>query len=62
MTTENPFFLALTLILSADKDLFEIVGLSVTVSGLSASLALITGVPLGALIAHAAFLPETASS
>ena len=55
MTTENPFFLALTLILSADKDLFEIVGLSVTVSGLSASLALITGVPLGALIATRRF-------
>lgn len=51
MTTENPFSLALALIVNADQDLLEIISLSLYVSGLSACLALLCGLPLGAFIA-----------
>ncbi|MGC6530364.1 MAG: ABC transporter permease [Candidatus Puniceispirillaceae bacterium] len=51
MSSENPFALALHIILSADPNLAEIVGLSLQVSGLSALLALGLGLPLGAFLA-----------
>ena len=51
MTSDNPFSLALTLIATIDQDLVEIITLSLRVSGLSALLALMLGLPIGALIA-----------
>lgn len=55
MTTENPISLALGLIVKADQDLLEIITLSLQVSGLSAALALLCGLPLGAFIATQRF-------
>ena len=55
MTGENPFLLALTLIISLDSDLMEIITLSLQVSGLSALLALGLGLPCGALLATTRF-------
>ena len=51
MTGDNPFSLALSLIATIDQDLVEIITLSLHVSGLSALLALMLGLPIGALIA-----------
>ena len=51
MTSDNPFSLALSLIATIDQDLVEIITLSLHVSGLSALLALMLGLPIGALIA-----------
>lgn len=51
MTSDNPFSLALSLIATIDQDLVEIITLSLRVSGLSALLALMLGLPIGALIA-----------
>lgn len=56
MTSENPFYLALSMIASADPNLVEITSLSLRVSGLSAALALLCGLPLGALIATKQFI------
>ena len=60
MTGENPFSLALSLIISADRDLIEIISLSLQVSGLSAALALGLGLPLGAFIATKRFYARSA--
>lgn len=55
MTSENPFSLALALIISGDSNLIEIITLSLRVSGLSALLALCLGLPIGAMIATRRF-------
>lgn len=60
MTSENPFYLALLMIASADHNLVEITSLSLRVSGLSAALALLCGLPLGALIATKDFTGRSA--
>ena len=51
----NSFGLALSLVLSGDRDLLEIVGLSLRVSLTAAALACGLGLPLGALLAIARF-------
>ena len=60
MTNDNPILLAFDLIMSGDQNLTEIVSLSLRVSGLSAFLALIIGLPLGALIATTQFYGRSA--
>ena len=60
MTNDNPILLAFDLIMSGDQNLTEIVSLSLRVSGLSAFLALIIGLPLGALIATTRFYGRSA--
>lgn len=55
MTSENPFYIALELIISGDRNLIEITSLSLQVSGMSAAFALVIGLPLGALIATTQF-------
>lgn len=60
MTSENPFYLALHMIASGDQKLLEITSLSLRVSGLSAGLALLCGLPLGALIATKNFVGRRA--
>ena len=55
MTSDNPFSLAFTLIATIDQNLVEIVSLSLCVSGASAFLALVLGLPIGALIATRRF-------
>ena len=60
MTSENPLYLALELIASNDRNLIEITSLSLRVSGLSAALALLCGLPLGALIATTHFAGRSA--
>ena len=61
MTNDNPILLAFDLIMSGDQNLTEIVSLSLRVSGLSAFLALIIGLPLGALIATTQFYGRSAA-
>ncbi len=51
----NPFLLALHLVVSADPDLLEIVGLSLRVSGSATLLAAAVGLPAGGLLAVFAF-------
>lgn len=55
METTNPFSLALTLIMSGDRDLLEIISLSLQVSGLSVLVSLLIGLPIGALLATKSF-------
>ena len=55
MTNDNPILLAISLIMSGDQNLTEIVSLSLRVSGLSAILALCVGLPVGALLATTQF-------
>ena len=55
MTSDNPFALALSLIVTIDQNLVEIIALSLRVSGLSAVFALALGLPIGALIATRRF-------
>ena len=55
MSSDNPFMIAIDLIVSGDQNLYEIISLSLRVSGLSAVLALVIGLPLGALIATSRF-------
>lgn len=55
IANENPFLLALSLILSGDQNLFEIISLSLRVSGISALLALGVGLPVGAFLATTQF-------
>ena len=55
MHSDNPFMIAIDLIVSGDQNLYEIISLSLRVSGLSAALALVIGLPLGALIATSRF-------
>ena len=55
METTNPFSLALSLIMSGDRDLLEIISLSLQVSGLSVLVSLLIGLPIGALLATKSF-------
>ena len=60
MTNDNPILLAISLIMSGDQNLTEIVSLSLRVSGLSAILALCFGLPVGALLATTQFYGRSA--